>query len=98
MPSEKDNILEFNQYMKSDKTRYIIYGDIESLIKKIDGCVFNPENSSTTIIGAHIPCRYSMSTIWAFDHIKKHTLYCRKDCQKKFCKSLRKHVKNIIEF
>ena len=44
MPSEKDNILEFNQYMKSDKTRSIIYADIESLIRKIDGCV----NSSTT--------------------------------------------------
>ena len=32
MPSEKDNILEFNQYMKSDKTTNIIYTDIESLI------------------------------------------------------------------
>ena len=32
MPSEKDNILEFNQYMKSDKMPYIIYVDIESLI------------------------------------------------------------------
>ena len=30
----KNNILEFNQYMKSDKTAYIIYDDIESLIKK----------------------------------------------------------------
>ena len=30
--SEKDNILEFNQYMKSDKMPYIIYADIESLI------------------------------------------------------------------
>ena len=28
MPSEKDNILEFNQYMKSDKMPYIIYADI----------------------------------------------------------------------
>ena len=44
MPSEKDNILEFNQYMKSDKTRYIIYADIESLNRKIDGSA----NSSTT--------------------------------------------------
>ena len=35
-PSEKDIILEFNQYMKSDKMPYIIYADIESLIKKID--------------------------------------------------------------
>ena len=32
MPSEKDNILEFNQYMKSDKMPYIIYADIQSLI------------------------------------------------------------------
>ena len=34
MPSEKDNILQFNQYMKSDKISYIIYADTESLIKK----------------------------------------------------------------
>ena len=26
---EKDNILEFNQYIKSDKMLYIIYADIE---------------------------------------------------------------------
>ena len=40
-----------------------------------------------------------MSTIWAFDHIKtKHTLYCRKDCMKKFCEFLREHAKNIIDF
>ena len=30
MPSEKDNKLEFNQHMKSDKIPYIIYADIES--------------------------------------------------------------------
>ena len=34
MPSEKDNILEFNQYMNSDKMPYIIYVDVDSLIKK----------------------------------------------------------------
>ena len=48
MLSEKDIVLEFNQYMKSDKMSYIIYGDIEFLIKKIDGCLNNPE------IGEHI--------------------------------------------
>ena len=30
------NILEFNQYMKSDKMLCIIYADIESLIKITD--------------------------------------------------------------
>ena len=32
MPSEKDKILEFNQYMKSNKMLYIIYADMETLI------------------------------------------------------------------
>ena len=62
--------------MNSDKIPCIIYADIESLIKKIDGCKNNPENSSTTKIGEHIPCGYSRSTIWVFDHIEnKHTIY-----------------------
>ena len=92
MPSEKDNILEFNQYVQSDKIPYIIYADFESLIKKIDVSGNNPENSSATKIGEHIPCGYSMSTIWAFDNIEnKHTLYCGEDCMKKLCSYLRGH-------
>ena len=62
-PSEKYKILEFNQCMKSDKMPYIIYADIESLYRKLDVCASDPENSSTTEIGKHIPCGYSMSTI-----------------------------------
>ena len=64
MPSEKDNILEFNQYMKSEKMLYIIYADIESLIKKIGGCPNNPKNSSTSKIGENILCgEYSKSFV-----------------------------------
>ena len=54
MPLEKYKILEFNQCMKSDKILYIIYADIESLIKKIDGCANNPENPSTIKSGKDI--------------------------------------------
>ena len=43
---------------------YIIYADLASLIKKIDRCANNPEKYSTTKIGGHCNCRYSMSTIW----------------------------------
>ena len=54
---------------------------------------------STTEIGEHIPCRYSMLTVWAFDQIEnKYTLYRGKDCLKKFCESLREHTKNKIDF
>ena len=45
--------------MKSDKMPYIIYADLESSIKKIDGCANNPEKPSTTKIGKHILCEYS---------------------------------------
>ena len=34
MPSENNSILQFNQYMMSDKMAYVIFVDIESLIKK----------------------------------------------------------------
>ena len=84
--------------MKSDKVTYIIYTDIESLIKKIDECANNPENSSATNIGEHIPSGYSMSTIWAFDNIETSILFILgEDCIKKFCESLREHAKNIID-
>ena len=77
----------------------IIYAEIESLIKKIDVCAKNPENTSTKRIGEHIPCGYSMSTISVFDNIEnKHTLYRREDCMKIFCTSLRENVKNIFDF
>ena len=42
MPSEK-KILEFNQYMKSDKMQYFIYSDVEYLIREINRCENNPE-------------------------------------------------------
>ena len=85
MTSAKDISLKCNEYMKSDKMSYIIYADFESLIRKIDRRANNPESSSTTKIGEHIPCGYSMSTICGFDHIEdKHTLHRGKDCMKKF--------------
>ena len=54
--------------MNSDKIPCIIYADIEFLTKKIDECTNNPEHSSTTNIGEHIPCGYSMSAVWDFDN------------------------------
>ena len=46
----KNNILEFNKYMKSYKISCSIYADIECFIKKIEGCASNPEKPSTTKI------------------------------------------------
>ena len=78
---------------------YIIFADLECLVKRTEGYENSPEISSTAKIGEPIPCGYSTSTIWGFDHIKaKHTLYHGKDSMKKFCESLKEHAIRIIGF
>ena len=85
--------------MKPNKMPFIIYADLESLIKKIKKRTSNPEKTSRTKIGKHITSWYSLSTIWAFDNIKNnHTLYGVESCIQKFCSSHRKHAVNIIHF
>ena len=54
MPSEDIKILAFNQYQKSDELPFINYADLECLIKEIDGCKNNPENSPITKVSAYI--------------------------------------------
>ena len=86
--------------MKSDKMLYIIYADLESLIRKIDGCKNNPQNSSATNTGENIRCGYSMPIIWGVWSYRKQAYFMSwKRLYKKFCASLStKHAKNIIDF
>ena len=73
IPSEDSKILEYNQYQKSDKAPFIIYGDLVCLIEKIDGCINNPEKSSTEKVGKHISSAFFISTILSFKSIEnKH--------------------------
>ena len=59
MSSEDTKKLGFNL----DKTLFLIYAVLESLIEKIDECKINPENSFTAKLGEHIPPGFSMFTI-----------------------------------
>ena len=91
MPSKDIKIFEFNQYQKSDNliTPSIIYADLKSLSKKVNGFKNNPEKSSTTKIGEQIPSGYSMSAIWIFDDIEnKHDAYRGEYYMKTFCELL----------
>ena len=71
--------------------------DIESLLKKINTCHNNPEKSSSTKRNKYTPSAYSLLTHCSF-HATKNKLdyYGRKDCMKKFCKSLREHIIKTI--
>ena len=90
MPSEKNKILEFNQHVKSDNVPYINYADND---------VLTIQRIIQRQIFWHLPCGYSVPTIWFFHHIEnEHIVYCRMNCLKKFCESLREHAKNMIDF
>ena len=41
MPSEDTKTLTFYPYQKYDKASFIIYGDFQCVIEKIDGCKNN---------------------------------------------------------
>ena len=61
MPSP-NNIIKYNQGGKSLELPFIIYADLECLLKKIDTCYNNPDLSSTTRINQRIPSGYSIYT------------------------------------
>ena len=50
MPSPNNNLIKYNQGDKSLKLPFIIYADLECLLKKIDTCQNNTDLSSTTKI------------------------------------------------
>ena len=63
MLTQKSNILEINQHVKSDKIFQIIYADIEPSTKKVDNCKKNPKKSLTTKVGKHILSKYFILTL-----------------------------------
>ena len=90
MPTKDNNTIKYNQGEKSIKLPFVIYADLECLLKKITMCQNNPNESSTTIINKHTPSGYSIFTHCSFNQTKNKLNHNRgKDCMKKFCKDLR---------
>ena len=67
------------------------------LINCKNECAKNPEKSLATKIGKNIPCRYSMSKIWAFDHIRSILISWGR-MYNFFFQYLREHAENLIDF
>ena len=97
---EDTKILKVYSIHKIYKMSYVVYADVESLIKRKVECKNNPEKLSTTKNGEHIPSGHSMFTIWVFVGIEnKHNVYNGEDCVKLFCESLRENsAMKIINF
>ena len=97
MPTDKNNIIKYNQGDESLKLPFIIYADLECILKKIDTCQNNPDLLSTTKINQHIPSGYSIYNSCSFDKSNnKLSSYRGEDCMKRFCKDLKDHAIKII--
>ena len=58
IPTEANKNLKYNQGEIPMKDPFIIYADLESLLRKIRICHDNPEKSSTTKMNKHTPFAY----------------------------------------
>ena len=56
---EKGTILKFKDFLHSEKVPFVIYADLEALIKGMDVCKPNPESSYTTKYQKHEPISFS---------------------------------------
>ena len=70
MPTKGNNIIKYNHGEKSMQVPFVIYADLECLLKKMSTCMNNPNESYTTKIIKHTPSGYSIFTSCSFDKSK----------------------------
>ena len=99
MPDKDNNILEYISEEKSLKVPFIIYADLEYLLKKINICSNNPKKSYTEKKAVHKFSGYSLVKCCSFDKSKNERKYYRgEDNMKIFCKDLKELAMKIINY
>ena len=73
MPKEHEK-MKYLSGGKSLKVPFIVYADLECLLKKKQYCQNNPENSYTDKKAKHKPSGYAWCSICSFDDTK-NTLF-----------------------
>ena len=96
--SDEDNkVLKYVSGEESLKVSFIIYADLECLLKKINTCQNNPDKSYNKKKATHRPSGYSLVTCCSFDKSENEQKYHRrKDCMKIFCQDLKDQLMKVI--
>ena len=99
MPKWFEKILKHNPGEKSLKASFVIYLDLECLLKKEQSCQNNPEKSYTEKKAKHEPSGWAMLTKCLFNKKENKLDYYReKYCIEKLCKKLKEHAMKIINY
>ena len=98
---KKGSILEFKNYCNSEKVPFIIYADMESLIKLIQSCEPNPQSSNTKKCQKHEPISFSYYIKCFDDNVfsEEPRTYTIFRCYAKICREFRKKMlKKLLIF
>ena len=90
MAEEGKKILKYRSGDNPLKAPFIIYADLECLLKKEQSCQNHPKKSHTLRKAKHKPSGYSWGLICSFDATKnRRKFYRRKNYIEKFCNDLK---------
>ena len=94
---EKGTILKFKHHERSERLPFIIYADMEALIKEMQNCDPNPLNSYTKKYQKHEPISFSYYIKSFDDNVYKSKLrmYTGEDAMEKFVDWIEDDVKDI---
>ena len=99
IPDEENKILKYVPGEKSLRVPFIIYADLECLLRKINTRSNNLDKSYTEKKAMHKSSGHSLATCCSFDKSKNENKYYRgKDCMKMFCKDLKDQAMKIINY
>ena len=97
MPKENNKTLKYNPGEKSLKVPFIIYADLEWILRKMSARQVNPTKSYTEKKAEHESSGYLQVKCCSFDKSKNKCIYYRgQDCIKIFCRDLRDSAMKII--
>ena len=77
MPDEDNKILEYVPGENSLKLPFIVYADLECLLRKTNTCSNNLDKSYTEKKAMHKPSGYSLVTCYSLDKSKNERKYYR---------------------
>ena len=94
---EKGTMLRFKHHEHSEKVPFIIYADMEALIKPLQNCDPNPESSYTKKYQKHKPISFSYYIKCFDDSVYEPKLrsYTGEDAMEKFVEWIEEDVKKI---
>ena len=94
---EKGTMLMFKHHERSEKLPFIIYADTEALIKEMQNCDPNPQNSYTKKYQKHEPISFSYYIKSFDDNVYESKLrkYTGEDAMEKFVEWIEDDVKEI---